>query len=148
MTDTLSPQERSERMSRIRGKDSSPEMRLRRLIHGMGYRYRLHVAKLPGTPDLVFPSKRAVIFMHGCFWHRHQGCKLARMPKSRMDFWHDKLEANRLRDERNLSLLHDMDWRVLIVWECQMKGRDLTELANTIRQFLDLETEDKANEID
>ncbi|MFH1019349.1 MAG: DNA mismatch endonuclease Vsr, partial [Pseudomonadota bacterium] len=98
MVDTLSLKERSERMSRIRGKDSNPEMKLRRLVHGLGFRYRLHVKDLPGKPDLVLPARHAVIFMHGCFWHRHEGCKLARLPKSRLDFWQAKLEANRHRD--------------------------------------------------
>lgn len=118
--DTLTPIERSERMSRVRGKDSNPEMKLRRLIHAMGYRYRLHVNKLPGKPDLVFPSRRAVIFMHGCFWHRHTGCKLARMPKSRIDFWRVKLESNRVRDQRHQQQLLELGWDVLVVWECQL----------------------------
>lgn len=108
MTDTLNPAERSERMSRVRGKDSVAEMRLRRLIHGMGYRYRLHIGSLPGKPDLVFSSRKAVIFMHGCFWHRHDGCRLARLPKSRVAFWLDKLEANRRRDEVNLDRLREL----------------------------------------
>ena len=136
MADTLSQTERSERMSRIRGKNSVAEMRLRRLIHGMGFRYRLHVKTLPGTPDLVFPSRKAVIFMHGCFWHRHQDCRLARMPKSRVAFWREKLEANKQRDEENVRRLNEMGWRVLVVWECQMKEKDLNEVSNVVRRFL------------
>lgn len=136
MTDTLTRQERSERMSRIQGKGSASEMRLRRLIHGMGYRYRLHVRTLPGTPDLVFPSRKAVIFMHGCFWHRHQGCHLARMPKSRVAFWTEKLEANKRRDEVNTRRLKELGWRVLVIWECQMKEKNLNEVSNVVRQFL------------
>lgn len=136
MTDTLTRQERSERMSRIRGKDSASEMRLRRLIHGMGFRYRLHVKNLPGTPDLVFPARKAVIFMHGCFWHRHQGCRLARMPKSRIAFWREKLEANRRRDGENVSRLNELGWRVLVIWECQMQEKDLNEVSNVVRRFL------------
>ncbi|MGX7950864.1 very short patch repair endonuclease [Oleidesulfovibrio alaskensis] len=136
MTDTLTRQERSERMSRIRGKDSASEMRLRRLIHGMGYRYRLHVRTLPGTPDLVFPARNAVIFMHGCFWHRHQECRLARMPKSRVAFWREKLEANKRRDEENINRLNELGWRVLVIWECQMKEKDLNEVSNVVRRFL------------
>lgn len=136
MTDTLTRQERSERMSRIRGKDSASEMRLRRLIHGMGYRYRLHVRTLPGTPDLVFPARKAVIFMHGCFWHRHQECRLARMPKSRVAFWREKLEANKRRDEENINRLNELGWRVLVIWECQMKEKDLNEVSNVVRRFL------------
>jgi DNA mismatch endonuclease (patch repair protein) len=101
-------------MSRIRSKDSIPEMRLRRLIHGMGYRYRLHVKTLSGTPDLVFPARKAVIFMHGCFWHWHQDCKVARLPKSRVDFWRGKFEANKRRDEENVRQLEELGWRVLV----------------------------------
>ncbi len=135
MTDTLTPIERSELMSRIRGKDSGPEMRLRRLIHRLGYRYRLHVKNLPGTPDLVFPSRRAVIFMHGCFWHHHEGCKLARLPKSKLDFWKKKLESNKNRDASQQLRLHELGWRVLVVWESELDDND--RLTMTIRQFLD-----------
>lgn len=127
-------------MSRIRGKGSVSEMRLRRLIHGMGYRYRLHVRTLPGTPDLVFPARKAVIFMHGCFWHRHQDCRLARMPKSRITFWREKLEANKRRDEENVSRLNEMGWRVLVIWECQINEKDLHEVSNVVRRFLANET--------
>ena len=123
-------------MSRIRGKNSVAEMRLRRLIHGMGFRYRLHVKNLPGTPDLVFPSRKAVIFMHGCFWHRHQDCRLARMPKSRVAFWREKLEANKRRDEGNVRQLNELGWRVLVIWECQMKEKDMSEVSNVVRRFL------------
>lgn len=134
MSDTLSSIERSERMSRIRNKNSYPEMKLRRLIHSMGFRYRLHVKKLPGTPDLVFPSRRAVIFMHGCFWHRHEGCKLARLPKSKLAFWQPKLEANKARDLLQQRQLRDLGWRLLVVWECEMV---YTEHVSTIvRNFL------------
>jgi len=116
-------------MSLIRDKGSTPEMKLRRLIHGMGFRYRLHVKELPGKPDLVFPSRRAVIFMHGCFWHRHEGCKLARLPKSKLDFWKPKLEANKERDLVHHRQLRDLGWRVLVVWECEMV---YTERVSTI----------------
>ena len=147
MTDTLTRQERSERMPRIRGKDSVSEMRLRRLIHGMGYRYRLHVRSLPGTPDLVFPARKAVIFMHGCFWHRHQGCRLARMPKSKVALWQEKLEANKLRDEENMGRLNELGWRVLVIWECQMQEKDLNEVSNVVRRFLADETGGEHDEI-
>lgn len=123
-------------MSRIRGKDSASEMRLRRMIHGMGFRYRLHVKTLPGTPDLVFPARKAVIFMHGCFWHRHQDCRLARMPKSRVAYWREKLEANKRRDDENVRRLNELGWRVLVVWECQIKEKDLNEISNVVRRFL------------
>lgn len=134
-------------MSRIRGKDSVAEMRLRRLIHGMGFRYRLHVKTLPGTPDLVFPSRKAIIFMHGCFWHRHQDCRLARMPKSRVAFWREKLETNKRRDEENERQVNELGWRVLVVWECQMQEKDLNEVSNVVRRFLADGTGDEHDEI-
>ncbi|HBI46414.1 MAG TPA: very short patch repair endonuclease, partial [Planctomycetales bacterium] len=96
--DSLSPEERSERMSRVRNKDTKPELVVRRLVHSLGYRYRLHSGRLPGRPDIVFAGRKKVVFVHGCFWHRHRGCALCRMPKSRLDFWAPKLEGNRRRD--------------------------------------------------
>lgn len=124
--DTLTKAERSERMRRIRARDTKPELSIRRLLHGLGYRYRLHRRQLPGTPDLVFPGRRKALFVHGCFWHRHQNCHLARLPKSREDFWLNKLEGNRLRDQRNQAALRDLGWDVFIVWECQLQSQDLT----------------------
>ena len=128
MTDTLSPKERSKRMSLIRGIGSAPEMKLRRLVHRMGLRYRLHAKELPGTPDLVFSSRRSVIFMHGCFWHRHRDCKLARLPKSNLDFWKTKLEANKKRDLHNQRQLISLGWRVLVIWECEMTDTERVSL--------------------
>lgn len=135
--DTLSKLERSDLMSRIRGKDSAPELALRRLVHGLGFRYRLHANDLPGKPDLVFPSRNAVIFMHGCFWHRHASCRLARLPKSRVAYWAEKLEGNRLRDRRNRENLREAGWRVLVVWECQLKDPD--KVAIRVCKFLNNE---------
>jgi len=135
MTDTLTPLERGRRMAAVRAKDTKPEMIVRRLLHRQGYRYRLHRRDLPGTPDLVFPSRRAAIFVHGCFWHRHEGCALARLPKSRLEFWRDKLEGNRLRDQRQMNELIAMGWRVLVVWECELK--DGEALTRRLRHFLD-----------
>ena len=134
--DTLSPKQRSERMARIRGRDTKPEMIVRRLVHRMGYRFRLHRRDLPGRPDLTFPSRRKVILVHGCFWHRHpdEGCKLARMPKSRLDFWGPKLETNRKRDEEDLARLTGLGWDALVVWECQL--RDVGSLEARIGEFL------------
>lgn len=134
--DTLTPQERSERMSRVRGTDTEPEMVIRRLIHGMGYRYRLHVAKLPGKPDIVFPARGKIIFVHGCFWHRHPSakCKLARMPKSRLEFWEPKLEQNRLRDVAAQKRLKRDGWKILVIWECEIKT---AKLADRIGRFLE-----------
>lgn len=122
-------------MSLIKGADTAPEMKLRSLVHGMGYRYRLHVKDLPGKPDLVFPVRRAVIFMHGCFWHRHKGCKLARLPKSRLDFWKPKLEENKKRDLKKQRELRKMGWRVLVIWECELVDEE--KVSNKVRKFLD-----------
>lgn len=123
-------------MAKVRGRDTKPEMLVRRLVHGMGFRYRLHDRRLPGSPDLVFPARRKVIFVHGCFWHRHPetGCKLARMPKSRLDFWKPKLQGNRERDMRHQSELRGLGWRYLVVWECQM--RHVEQLKNMLHAFL------------
>ncbi len=133
--DTLTPAERSERMSRVRSQDTRPEMIVRRLVHGMGYRYRLHARALPGCPDLVFASFRKVIFVHGCFWHRHKGCPNCRFPKSRLDFWTPKLEANEKRDRSNQRRLRRDGWGVLVVWECELK--DIDRLKNRIRKFME-----------
>jgi DNA mismatch endonuclease (patch repair protein) len=132
MADTLSPADRSERMSRVRSKDTKAEMQVRRLVFRMGYRFRLHRRDLPGCPDLAFPSRRKVIFVHGCFWHRHEGC--GRMPKSRLDFWRPKLEANRQRDARNEGRLREMGWGYLVIWECQLLDQD--SLETLIREYL------------
>jgi DNA mismatch endonuclease, patch repair protein len=135
--DTLDAKQRSERMSRIRGKDTAPEMIVRRLVHGMGYRYRLHRRDLPGSPDLVFVTRRKVIFVHGCFWHRHtdSGCKLARLPKSRLDFWGPKLESNRRRDLAKQQELIALGWDFLVIWECQINN--VASMTKIIKAFLD-----------
>lgn len=134
--DTLTPEARSERMSRVRGKDTGPELVVRRLLHAMGYRYRLHCRDLPGRPDLCFPSRRKVIFVHGCFWHRHDEnlCNLTRLPKSRLDFWRPKLEANRLRDTDRQAALRDLGWSILVVWECELSHKE--HLRNIFATFL------------
>lgn len=135
MVDSLSPKERSEIMARVRSKDTRPEMRVRKLAFALGYRYRLHDRKLAGCPDLVFGPQRKVIFVHGCFWHRHARCALARLPKSRLDFWVPKLEGNKLRDQRNKRALARRGWKVLTIWECQLG--DLSQLSARIGRFLD-----------
>lgn len=136
MVDTLTPRERSERMSRVRGKDTKPEKTVRQLTHAMGFRYRLHRRDLPGRPDLVFVSRRKVIFVHGCFWHRHRDsqCTLARLPKTRRDFWIPKLEGNASRDTHNEDLLRANGWDVMVIWECELK--DVSSLKKRIRSFL------------
>ena len=136
MVDILTETERSERMRRVRSRNTKPELTVRRLIYRMGYRYRLHRRDLPGTPDVVFPSRKKAIFVHGCFWHRHPdpACKLARLPKSRLDFWKPKLESNRRRDEKNQAKLRELGWHVLVVWECQIECS--SHLESTLREFL------------
>ena len=133
--DTLSPRERSERMSRVRNKNTKPEMRVRRLVHSLGYRYRLHYGKLPGHPDMAFPERKKVIFVHGCFWHRHERCSRCRMPKSRLEFWAPKLEKNRLRDVDNQAALQELGWDILVVWECETE--EAAGLTGRITSFLE-----------
>ena len=133
MVDSVSVARRSEIMSRVRGKDTGPEWIVRRLVHGAGFRYRLHVAGLPGRPDLVFPAKKKVIFVHGCFWHAHPGCPQARIPKTRTEFWTEKLGGNRARDERNVQALTEAGWSVLVLWECELGS---PELMDRIERFL------------
>ena len=132
--DPLSPGERSDRMSRVRCKDTKLEMLVRRLVHGMGYRYRLHSRSLPGHPDMVFPGRRKVIFVHGCFWHLHKGCRQYRLPRSKTDFWLPKLRETKRRDERQYALLREEGWDVMVVWECETK--DASALARRIVDFL------------
>jgi DNA mismatch endonuclease (patch repair protein) len=132
--DTLSRNERSKRMSLIRNRDTKPELFVRRLIHKSGYRFRLHRANLPGRPDLVFPARKKVIFVHGCFWHRHPKCGLARLPKSRLSFWLPKLTENRRRDLKNLRRLKRLGWTAEIVWECETG--DQSALVQKVQRFL------------
>src|SRR5205085_7936963 len=101
--------------------DTKPELRVRSIAHRLGYRFRLHRRDLPGTPDLVFPRLRRVVFVHGCFWHRHPGCALARLPKSRQEFWIPKLEGNRQRDLKKVAALRKAGWKSIVVWECQVR---------------------------
>lgn len=117
--DFRSPRERRELMARIRRKDTTPELAVRRAVWRLGYRYRLHVPELPGRPDIVLPRYRLVIFVHGCFWHRHEGCRRATCPKSNEAFWADKFVANVARDRRNEAALVSVGWRVVTIWECE-----------------------------
>lgn len=127
MTDIVNKATRSRMMSGIRGKDTKPEMIVRRFLHHAGFRYRLHMKDLPGKPDIVLPKYRTVIFVHGCFWHRHPGCPLAATPKSNEKFWRDKLDGNVERDQRNVSALEDVGWRVFVVWECETGSISILE---------------------
>jgi DNA mismatch endonuclease (patch repair protein) len=123
-------------MARIRGKNTKPEMRVRRALHAAGLRYLLHDKRLPGKPDLVFPSRRAAVFVNGCFFHQHPGCPRARMPKTRLDFWEPKLRGNTERDQLNRTKLEAAGWTVRVIWECETEnaerldqlGRDIAEI--------------------
>lgn len=132
--DRLTPEHRSWLMSRVRSKDTKPELAVRRLVFAMGFRYRLHRRDLPGKPDLVFPGRRKVIFVHGCFWHGHEDCRLAKVPKSNSEFWAAKFISNRERDRRNIELLHALGWAAHVVWQCDLK--DLERTTASIYEFL------------
>jgi DNA mismatch endonuclease (patch repair protein) len=146
MVDFLTPAQRSERMSRIRGKDSQPELALRRGLHRLGLRYRLHAKDLPGKPDLVFPRYKAVVFVHGCFWHRHEGCKIATIPKSNTPFWVEKFTKNKSRDARVADSLKNLGWRVFVVWECDLAPSKVTKTADQLHAAIRSE-EQKDNDI-
>ncbi|WP_285762771.1 very short patch repair endonuclease [Biformimicrobium ophioploci] len=122
MTDTVSKGKRSEMMAGIGRKDTKPELMIRKALHSLGFRYRLHCGKLPGKPDLVFPRYRAIILVNGCFWHGHH-CHLFRLPKTNTQFWKEKIAANCARDRKNQEMYAMRDWRVLIIWECSLKGK-------------------------
>lgn len=134
MTDKLSPERRSENMRNIRSKHTSPEMIVRRLVHGMGYRYRLHVPTLPGKPDLVFPRLKKIIEVRGCFWHQHKSCIDGRVPKSRVGYWLPKLMRNQSRDKENHKQLRRMGWKVMTLWECEV---ETSAVLRRLRAFLD-----------
>ncbi|MEN7547811.1 DNA mismatch endonuclease Vsr [Rapidithrix thailandica] len=121
MADVHKPVTRSYNMSRIKGKDTKPEMLVRKFLFSEGFRYRLHDKKLPGKPDLVFPKYKTVVFIHGCFWHGHEGCKYFVVPKTRTEWWIDKINKNKQRDLVNIDLLFKEGWKVIIVWECELK---------------------------
>jgi DNA mismatch endonuclease (patch repair protein) len=121
MDEPLPTKKRSALMARIGSKGSAAEMTIRRYVHSMGYRYRLHRKDLPGTPDIVFPARKKVIFVHGCFWHHHDGCQYATVPKTRTGFWKEKFRKNQERDERIIGQLKKLGWSYLVVWECEVK---------------------------
>jgi DNA mismatch endonuclease (patch repair protein) len=137
MTDIFERDKRSEIMSRIRGRDTKPELLVRRIAHSLGFRFRLHCKDLPGRPDIVFPRYRAVVMVHGCFWHRHLNCKYASSPKTRVQFWEDKFRDNVVRDKRNERGLSDLGWRTMVIWECEIKDEDAiaARLLSFLREF-------------
>lgn len=120
--DRLSRSHRSWNMSRIKSRDTSTELTVRSVLHDMGYRFRLHRKDLPGNPDIVLPKYRTVIFVHGCFWHRHTECKYAYTPKSNVEFWEKKFKANVERDQNNNRILQELGWRIIVIWECQTQN--------------------------
>lgn len=137
MMDTVDRATRSRIMSRVGQKNTSPEMKLRKSLHKFGLRYRLHDKRLPGSPDIVFPRFKTVLFVHGCFWHRH-GCKATTMPGTNVDFWRKKFDENISRDQRHIEALQGAGWRVALVWECSLKGKraDPDEVARLVREWL------------
>lgn len=136
MTDRLSPERRSALMRSVKGRDTKPEIAVRKAVHREGYRYRLHGRHLPGTPDLVFPARNAILFVHGCFWHGHYGCSKATIPKTRTSFWTEKIAANQARDKHVQCDLRSQGWRTLVVWECET--RNIKHLLPKVRRFLGL----------
>lgn len=138
MTDIVSPEKRSRMMSSIKGKDSLPEKLVRRTLFKMGFRYRLHRRDLPGTPDIAMPGRKIAIFVHGCFWHAHRGCRFAKTPSTRIEFWTSKLRANVDRDQRAVERLDEMGWRVLNVWECATRRPGAADaLAESLQRWID-----------
>ena len=136
MVDTLSKERRSENMRRIQSKGTKPEVAVRRLIHAMGYRFRLHSPRLPGKPDIVLSRLKSIIDVRGCFWHQHQHCIDAHIPKSRIHYWRPKLRRNVRRDARTLKQLRRLGWRVLVVWECEVDESKARRLAKRLKKFL------------
>lgn len=134
MPDTLTKEQRRYCMSRVRGKDTSPEILVRRLLHRMGYRFRLHVGNLPGRPDIVLPRHRKIVFVHGCFWHGHRGCARAKRPSTNVEFWDQKIDGNIRRDRRTRTALQASGWKSLVVWQCQTKN--LEKLCGRLDCFL------------
>jgi DNA mismatch endonuclease (patch repair protein) len=134
MSDTVSPEKRSEIMRSVRSKNTKPEMTIRRLLHRLGYRYRIHARDLPGTPDIAFRARKKAIFVHGCFWHMHRNCRRSSIPASNREYWEKKLNRNRERDREHREALISAGWAVLVVWECEIKNLDL--LADRLVEFL------------
>ena len=136
MVDIVNAETRSRMMRNIRGKDTKPELLLRRALHARGFRYRLHQKGLPDRPDLLFPKYRAAVFVHGCFWHRRLGCPKATTPATREDFWQNKFYENTARDRRNIEQLLSVGWRVLVVWECKLSRHAIAQTVQRVSDFL------------
>ena len=136
MVDKFSKQKRSEIMSHIKSKNTKPEMTVRKIIYSLGYRYRLHRKDLPGKPDLAFINKKKVIFINGCFWHGHSGCKKSALPDTNYEFWNDKIKNNVNRDTLNYKRLEDMGWKYLVIWQCEIKKDNIENIKSNIIHFL------------
>jgi DNA mismatch endonuclease (patch repair protein) len=135
MVDRLTPERRSHLMAQVRSRNTTPELAVRRLAYSLGYRFRLHRRDLPGCPDLVFPSRNAVVFVHGCFWHRHKGCSKSSMPSTHVEFWTAKFSQTIQRDKRVSEQLERQGWRVLVIWQCEIRDRET--LTRRLQSFLD-----------
>lgn len=136
MADIVTPEVRSKMMSRIRGRNTRPEITLRKALHNRGFRYRLNTRKLPGSPDIVLRKWKTVIFVHGCYWHRHAGCSKATTPSSNIEFWQNKFDQNVERDARNVTDLLAAGWRIGIVWECVLKSKQLEDIVASLEEFI------------
>ncbi len=137
MTDIFSKQKRSQIMSKISGKNTKPEITIRKIAHSLGYRFRLHKKDLPGKPDIVFPRYKKVIFVNGCFWHGHKNCTRSKLPTTNKKFWKEKIEGNKKKDICNYRNLKKLDWDYLIIWQCEIKVGNRNKLENKIQKFLD-----------
>ncbi|MGI8642267.1 MAG: very short patch repair endonuclease [Pyrinomonadaceae bacterium] len=137
MADTVSRSKRTEIMSSVKQRHTKPEITVRKILHRYGFRFRLHNKKLPGTPDIVLAKYKAVIFVHGCFWHQHQGCRKSRRPTSNIEFWNEKLDRNIVRDNQKESELKNSGWKVLTLWDCEIKDED--SLIKKVKFFLHVE---------
>ena len=134
--DTLTPEQRSINMSKIRSKDSKPEITVRKMLFKEGFRFRIHDKKLPGKPDIVLKKYKTVIFVHGCFWHQHENCKRANMPKSNIEYWAPKIERNVQRDKEHAETLKEKGWQVIVVWECELKNKNNEKLKKQLLEVL------------
>jgi DNA mismatch endonuclease (patch repair protein) len=135
ISDVFSPEKRSEVMSKIRSKNTKIELIVRKWLHYFGYRYRIHDKRLPGSHDIVLPKYKTAIFIHGCFWHLHNGCKIAKLPKTRVDYWMEKLNRNAERDKSKVKSLEEMGWNVIIVWECEIRHKPEDRLIALLEQI-------------
>jgi len=134
--DIFDRKKRSEIMKKVSGKNTNPEITVRKLLHRMGYRFRLHPLNLPGKPDIVLPKYKKIILIHGCFWHGHEGCKRSQLPNTNRDFWRDKISKNKDRDKIVIEKLKRLGWSILIIWDCEIRKRNLADLEEKLEKFL------------